>query len=266
MTGARASWAKVTELAERLSERDKEIIRQLARVRLLTGWQLERLIFAHNAESQQSHIRRRVMKRLVELELVATLERRVGGVRAGSAGLIYCLGRLGQRMADLLNGSTFRARTRSPRTPSEMFLRHTLAISESFVSLVELSRRTMGKVHTFATEPDCWWPDGNGGMLRPDALAIVEDDRYEAAHWLEIDQGTEDLGRIRNKIATYEAFAATGMEGVRGVLPHVVFATATEERAELIADEIANQGALRMVYKATTQTGLAALLFRSLRV
>ncbi|RSM62977.1 hypothetical protein DMH03_13100 [Amycolatopsis sp. WAC 01376] len=264
MSGARASWATIASLAERLSERDKEVIRGLARVRLLTGGQLERLLFAHNADSQQSHIRRRVMKRLVDLGLVATLNRRIGGVRAGSVGLVYCLGRIGQRMADFINGSTLLQRTRAPRAPSEMFLRHTLAISEAFVALVETARGTNKKVHTFSTEPYCWWPDGNGGTLRPDALAIVEDARYEATHWLEIDQGTEDLGRIRGKIAAYEAFAATGIEGVHGVLPHVVFATSTDERAELIAREIAHQGTLRMVYKVTSQARLATSLFRSL--
>ncbi|MEC3980402.1 replication-relaxation family protein [Amycolatopsis sp. H20-H5] len=264
MNGLRASWAKVASLAERLSERDKEIIGHLARVRLLTGAQLERLSFTHHSDEHQSHIRRRVLKRLVDLELVGALERPIGGVRAGSAGLIYCLGRMGQRMADLLNGSTPNGRTRSPRTPGDMFLRHTLAISETFVSLVELSRQTATKLRTFHTEPNCWWPDGHGGFLRPDGLVIVEDDNYDATSWLEIDQGSEHLGRIRAKIAAYERFAMTGTEGANGVLPHVVFATPGDSRADAIAREIANQGTLRMTYRVTTQEKLAATLFREL--
>lgn len=262
---ARVSWAKVVALAERLSERDKEIIRLLARVRVLTGTQLERLAFHCYSTDNQSHIRRRVLKRLADLDLVATLERRIGGVRAGSAGLVYALGRVGQRMADMLNGATSNDRTRAPRTPGTLFLRHALAVSEAFTSMVEISRGSNVRVRSFLAEPHSWWPDGTGGLLRPDALVIVEDEQYEATAWLEIDQGTESLGRIRSKIAAYEAFALTGREGANGVLPHVLFAASDETRADAISREIAAQGQLRMTYKTTTQLQLAPLVFQELR-
>jgi hypothetical protein len=265
MSAGRASWVKVAALAERLSERDKEIIRALARVRLLTGKQLERLLFHHHSIQHQSHIRRRVLKRLVDLEIVATLERRVGGVRAGSSGLVDCLGRMGQRMADILNGITASGRTRAPRTPGAMFLGHTLAVSEAFVSLVELSRQTTNRLRTFLAEPHCWWPDGRGGFLRPDAMVVVEDEHYDATVWLEIDQGTESLSRIQAKVATYEGFALTGTEGANGVLPHVLFAAMGDQRRAAIAREIANQGPLRMTYKATTQAQLAINVFQELQ-
>lgn len=262
---ARVSWAKVAALADKLSDRDKEIIRLLARVRVLTGGQLERLAFHCHSADNRSHIRRRVLKRLTELELVATLERRIGGVRAGSAGLVYALGRAGQRMADMLSGITSSGRTRSPRTPGTLFLRHALAVSEAFTTMVELSRESNVCVRSFVAEPHCWWPDGAGGLLRPDALVIVEDERYEATAWLEIDEGTESLGRIRAKLAAYEAFALTGREGANGVLPHVLFAASDEVRAEAIGQEIAAQGQLRMTYRSTTQLQLAAVVFQELR-
>lgn len=258
---ARVSWAKVAALADKLSDRDKEIIRLLARVRVLTGEQLERLAFHCHSTDNRSHIRRRVLKRLADLELVATLERRIGGVCAGSAGLIYVLGRAGQRMADMLNGITSVGRTRSPRTPGALFLRHALAVSETFTTMVELSRESNIRVRSFLAEPHCWWPDGAGGLLRPDALVIVEDERYEATAWLEIDEGTESLGRIRAKVAAYEAFALTGREGANGVLPHVLFAA----RDEAISREVAAQGQLRMTYRAATQLQLASAVFQELR-
>ena len=41
---------------------------------------------------------RRALQRLTKLGLLATLERRIGGVRSGSDGLIYRLGPAGQRL------------------------------------------------------------------------------------------------------------------------------------------------------------------------
>ena len=144
-------------------------------------------------------------------------------------------------------------------------MKHTLAISESFVSMVELSRRTTVKVRTFLTGAHCWWPDGNGGHLRPDALVLVEDEHYEATTWLEIDQGSEDMGRIRGKLEAYERFSQTGSEAPNGVLPNVLFATRNSEHAAMISREIASQRGLRMVYETTPQHELAAYLFQGLQ-
>lgn len=264
VSGLRVSWQRVTLLAERLSERDKEIITTLARVKLLTGRQLERLCFAPYPARTRDHVRRRVLHRLVRLELVTTLERRIGGVRAGSHGLVYCLNRLGQRTADFLNGVTPDTRTRTPRTPGLAFLTHSLAVSESFVSLIEQCRITGARIRDFAAEPGCWWPDGNGGLLRPDALVIVEDDRYEAATWLEIDQGTEHIGRIRGKLAAYERFARSGAAGPDGLLPRVLFATPNAARAAAIAREIARQRLQIITCEAVQQNSLALHILQQL--
>src|SRR5215470_18611445 len=73
----------VARLAAELSERDRTIIKTVKRLRVVTGEQLERLHFTDLAESSRPVMRRRVLTRLVRLRLLVTLERHIGGVRAG---------------------------------------------------------------------------------------------------------------------------------------------------------------------------------------
>lgn len=265
MSAERVSWARVRALADRLSERDRQVIRELHRVKLLTGEQLERLIFASHSSNSQGNIRRRVLGRLVGFGIVATLERRIGGVRAGSNGLVYGLGRFGQRLAELFENNSVAGRTRRPYTPGRSFLNHTLSVSEAYVSLVELSRREPFQLRQFLGEPACWYPDGNGGWLRPDALVVLENERYEASWWLEIDQGSEHLGRIRAKVHTYERFARAGHSGPSGLLPGVLFAAPDEARATVIRREIARERATTITCEAVTQATLACHLYTQLR-
>ena len=264
MSAARATWTKVVNLADRLSERDEQVVGELRRVKLLTGSQLERLIFHAHPASSRGHVRRRVLGRLTKLGVVATLERRIGGVRAGSNGLIYCLDRFGQRVAELLDDSSSFKRTRQPYTPGQLFLAHTLAISEAYVSLVELTRMQPFRLRDFATEPDCWQADGMGNWLRPDAYVLVENDIYEASWWLEIDQGSEYLGRIREKISSYDTFATNGRTGPNGLLPRVLFATADEPRSTAISHEIARIGTTTITCETAQQADIAGHMYAQL--
>jgi len=75
-----------------LAQRDVAILRDLDRLRLLSGRQLEQLHFqALTTGNARGSARRRTLGRLVDLKLVSALPRRVGGERAGSSGLVYCL-------------------------------------------------------------------------------------------------------------------------------------------------------------------------------
>src|SRR5262245_62962246 len=101
MAERRVTWAAVRRIAEGLSERDRAILADVARVRVLSGRQVERLHFADLAGQHRDRTRRRVLERLTALQLLTTLERRIGGVRAGSAGLVFALGAAGQRLLTL---------------------------------------------------------------------------------------------------------------------------------------------------------------------
>jgi len=117
-----------------LSNRDLAILHDLARVRLLTGSQLERLHFADIALRSRGGIRRRVLNRLIALGLVTTLPRPIGGVRAGSAGLVYILDAAGQRLLMTQRPSP---RIRRPWSIGSRFVDHTLDVAELYVRLRE---------------------------------------------------------------------------------------------------------------------------------
>lgn len=125
-SGSRLSQRRLRELADELSGRDRAVLAALRTVVVLSGTQAERLLFDEIAESARARIRRRVLGRLIALGLVETLERRVGGVRAGSGGLVYALSGGGQRLLDL-DDPRESPRRRSAYTPGPLFLAHALA-------------------------------------------------------------------------------------------------------------------------------------------
>src|SRR3954447_18564158 len=85
-------------LQGRISERDASVIRATQKCRVLSGQQVQRLHFAGLAPVSAERTRRRVLSRLVSWRVLATLERRIGGVRAGSDGLLFTLDTAGARL------------------------------------------------------------------------------------------------------------------------------------------------------------------------
>lgn len=73
-------------------------------------------------------------------------------------------------------------------------------------------------------------------MLKPDAYAGVELDGYEDRWFLEIDRGTEDLGRIQGKARTYVEYWQIGRETV---FPRVLWVNTRPARQAAIARALA---------------------------
>lgn len=236
-SGRRLSQRRLGELAGELSERDRLVLAALAAVRVLSGGQLERLAFAKVTAPARGRIRRRVLARLMERGLVVTLERRVGGVRAGSAGLVYSLSGGGQRLLDLEAGRSAERRRSAP-TPGALFLAHALAVAEVFVSLTEASRRVDGLVlRDFAVEADARFAGGerNGDVvLRPDALVVLARGAIEDVWWLEVDRGTESRPRLLRMLQRYLAFTERGVAGPRGVIPRVLVSVTDDQRRRAV--------------------------------
>src|SRR5207302_5513936 len=91
----------LTQLRQRLSERDLAILRSVADHRFLTARQVEALHFAdHATQLAAARVCRRVLARLIDQRLLARLQRRFGGVRAGSASFVYALGPVGGRLIE----------------------------------------------------------------------------------------------------------------------------------------------------------------------
>jgi hypothetical protein len=102
------------------------------------------------------------------------------------------------------------------------------------VHLVERARTSAFQVATFQTEPDCWWPNDAGGQLKPDAHTLLATDRYQDCWWIEIDQATETLPRIKKKLQSYLDFHRRGAIGPAGVLPRVLLTTPTQQRCAAV--------------------------------
>ena len=221
-----------------LPNRDQHILADLGRVRLLTGHHLERLFYSTlNGSNTKGSARRRSLNRLQHLHLVTTLDRRVGGERAGSAGLIYVLDTLGRRLVD--ERGTGGTRQRRPWPIGQLFVAHTLAISELYVRLREAERADHLQLLTFEAEPDAWHPTSLG-MVKPDAHAVVATGRYEDHFWLEVDRGTESLPTLRRKLLAYVDVALAGDRGPAGVLPRVLVTVESERRLSAVAELLNN--------------------------
>jgi hypothetical protein len=235
MTARYVSRAAAARLSEALSERDQAVLRDFGRVRVLTGTQLTRLHFGNLSATSRERTRRRVLARLTEHDLVTTLERRVGGVRAGSAGLVYALGVAGQHVLPLLVDEQPVKRPRHPWTPSPLFLAHTLAVSELYVRLVEAARTGVLALVTYQTVPASWVPDGIGDWLKPDAYAVVRAGTVEDSWWIEVDRATESLPTIKRKLHSYLDFVQRGQLGPDGVVPRVLI-TVPNDKPKRLSD------------------------------
>jgi hypothetical protein len=235
VTAHRVTLAAAERIAAHLSERDWHLVRELRKTRVATGNQLTRLLFDDLSPHTRDRVRRRVLARLADRQVVAVLERQIGGVRAGSSGAVYTLGVAGQRLAQIDAASTDELpRIRRPWTPSALFLNHSLAVTELYVRLVERSRSAPFKVSGFETEPACWWPNGWGGFVKPDALVMLSTARYDELVWLEVDRGTESLPTIKRKLLDYVDFVEGGQLGPRDAVPYVVITTPDEQRRSAV--------------------------------
>lgn len=224
------------QLGGGLGARDVEILRATSNLRLVTGGQLRRLVFAGpTASSTNTRIARRSLARLTTLNFLQRLERRVGGIRAGSSSYVYALtpqgaGAIGERAS--------RSRLREP---SLTFALHQLAIAEVVVQLHELRDRGEISELRLTYEPACWRPlhDGTGSALKPDLFAVIGRSDSELVVFIEVDNGTEHAGALARKLALYRDHYASGHEQrVEGVFPEVLWQVPDDRRAQQLSTAI----------------------------
>jgi len=219
-------------LSARLSDRDWRIMRLLKRYRYATTRQLSIAVF--DGSPEQRAIPRHVnhaLARLRDLGLLPNLERRVGGVRAGSAGHVWALSDLAHKALANRSGDTPGARVRAFE-PSPTFLEHTLAVTETAIQL-----ERGGHARQLEPEPECWRTYLNAtGMavrLKPDLAAVTTDGDFEDHWFFEIDRATEPPSRIIRKSLQYQTYRSTGIEQRNvGVFPGVVWIAPNETRRD----------------------------------
>jgi len=236
--------ARLQALDQRLSDRDRRLVQEVVRLRFLTTGQLERLAF-HAVEAPVTRARRtrRQLARLVELDLLWRLERRIGGVRAGSTGYVYAATAEARRLdAWLLTEPLTRAQ--ADHEPGATFVEHSVACSELFVRLVEADRTAELELLEHQAEPACWrrflGPMSGVRHLRPDAFVRLGLGAWEQLAFIEVDRGSEGTAALARKLELYVAYWRSGIEqDQRGVFPKVVWLTTTDRGVRLLRRELA---------------------------
>lgn len=235
-SSSRLSPRKLASIRERLSARDLAILAAVARFRVLSGEQLQRLYWPEGSPETRARLARHGLGRLSLLGVITPLARRVGGVRSGSQGQTFAVGLSGQRL--LASGDSTR-RARHPYTPGERYLTHTLAVAQIYVELVEAERRNAGDLLAFDPEPACWrpylGPYAARLVLKPDAYLKLGVGDYEFSWLLEMDMATEALTTIERKARRYHDYHRSGeARRSHGVSPRVAWIVPDEQRLEAI--------------------------------
>lgn len=238
----RISRQRLEEISAALGERDGQIVTALQRYRYLMTSQVQRLYFTEAATPTAAlRAASRNLKKLRELGLIDHLARRIGGVRAGSGGMVWHLTHAGERLIYLRT----QALTPTKRffEPSPYFLSHTLAVAEIAVNLTELCRGPRDpKLTTIQPEPECWRTYSEYGAvlaLKPDLFAITVSGQYEDRWFIEVDLDTESPSKIINKCEKYHKYYRTGLEQQEvEVFPLTVWIVPTVARKEKLISHI----------------------------
>jgi hypothetical protein len=137
------------------TDRDRTVLKTVSDLRFASGDQLARICFIEDDPLVQARAARRALLRLTKLDALARLPRRVGGVRSGSAGFVYHLGSVGQRLVVRYGWQPERLRRRSD-VPGLAFLNHALAVAELHTLLIEADRSRRFELLELSAEPSSW--------------------------------------------------------------------------------------------------------------
>lgn len=234
---------RLADLEQRLSDRDRLIIETVGLLRLVSGEQLRRLLFAQTTSLDGGRRSSQLsLSQLVKLGVLTRLERRIGGKKNGSEGYVYGLGPAGQRCARRDAGQGQRARL--IHEFGGPFVAHSLACSEVYVGLRESERRGDIEVLAYQSEPNCWrqrlGPLGVPITLRPDGFAQLGLGEIERHWFVEVDRGTENQSTIARQGRAYLDYYQSGAE--TGVMPRVAWLTTTPGRADRLSNTLHGLG------------------------
>ena len=229
----RVSKRQLVEISSRLSGRDLEVLHSVQRHRYLLSTQVQRLHFTEATTSTAAlRATNRNLKKLKELGLIDSLARRIGGVRAGSSGLVVHITHAGERLLRLHDHRAYPAR--HSFDPSPYFLAHTLAVAEVSIQLMEICREHTLELNALELEPECWRSySGYGTMLslKPDLYAKITSSEFEDCYFFEIDLATESPSKVAEKCKKYHEYYRSNIEQQEsGVFPITVWIVPDDAR------------------------------------
>lgn len=259
--GRRVGVRQLARLAERLSDRDRDVLQMIADHRYLTTHQVQQFCFVdHETASTGARVTRRVLSRLGRDGLIAPLDRRVGGLGSGSAVTIWRLTAAGSR---IVYGD---AKRRRGTEPSERFLRHCLAVADVHVLLCQHRRIEAIESVAVEVEPASWrkylGPGGEPRWLQPDLSAVITTTDFIDRMFIEVDLGTESLPTLLRKCQYYEDYRRSGIEQDRhGSFPLVVWLLTTTERVTKLRTAIdRSHGLASAMFRYATPATLTQVL------
>lgn len=245
MSALRLSQVELQRLGSHLSPRDWGLLRFLRQHRYATTDQLRRVFFVdHASDTAATRACLRVLDRLLKQRILTRLERRIGGSRRGSAGFIWGLDVIGDRLTRAEDSPRRRV-----QEPSFAFLTHTLAVTETHVALLEAARSGTFLVNGVQVETEAWReyvsPRGIRSILKPDLMTTISSDAYDDHWYVEVDLGTESLPVLLRKCRAYDDYRRTGRaQAEHGVFPRVLWVLTTPERVAKLTAAIAAEPAL----------------------
>ena len=250
---------RLSQLDHLLSDRDWLILSSIQGFRFLTTRQVARQQFNHlPGPGPIPRNANQALARLRELGLLSNLDRRIGGVRAGSGGYVWQLTELGDQVLRTHLGQERHSRLR-PYEPSTSFLDHTLAVAEVVITLQEISSNGRVVVLHFQLEPECWrsylGPSGETRTLKPDLALVTRSSGFEDHWFIEVDRATEPPNRVIKKCLQYQEYLATGREQARvGLFPAIMWAVPNERRRDQLSRRLQGEAAIdpRLFTVATT--------------
>lgn len=241
-TPGRVGRRQLAQIADQLDTIDRRLLALLAVHRYATTAQLARIVNVTGRWATGRSALRQTSRRLGRhrhLGLVEHLQRRIGGVRAGSTGYVWYLREPGHRLAAPQDTTRHRH-----SEPSHTFLAHTLAVTEARLVIERAAHDAGGHLSLLRTEPDCWqsWA-GLGGArhwLKPDLEAITTTKDGEQDHWLvKVDLATENPARLLAKCHHYQAHLDTGTQQAQhGYYPQVVWLLNDPQRAARLDTQV----------------------------
>jgi len=219
---------KLTQYNRILSKRDKEVLQSLKTCEYMKTNHIQRLHF--NKKTIRAVVYS--LSKLRTMGLVKPLERRIGGVRAGSSSYVWALTMAGLELLHLNNHESPAKSRKRVYEPSYIFLNHTLGVSELYTRLCTTTATNLMKAEF---EPHCWrCYSANFGVnatLKPDLYAVTATSGFEDYWFFEVDLDTEAPTRIIRKCESYIRYFRTGNEQKRtGVFPRVAWVVPDDKR------------------------------------
>jgi hypothetical protein len=217
----RVDTAVLTELATRLTERDRWLIRLLWDHHVFTIHQIAQLAFGSDS---------RARARMIRLTRLGVVERfrPLLPPGHGSAPQHYIIGQGGARVLaaerDIPYGELGYRRDRIHAWAVSSRLSHLIGVNGLFTALFATARDNP-PAHLVT-----WWPEQRciakwGGYARPDGYGRWREGGDEVDFWVEYDTGTEPLGKVAAKLDGYADLARED-----GVLTPVLIWTTTAKR------------------------------------